>query len=540
MKKPVALIILIVSSLASMAQQTLDGQKLVYYQRYRSAIEALQAQIKTTPSDAGAWYWLSQAFIGSGNWQAGKDSLLQAPALVISTPLYQVAYGHFLLKANNRDSAAWYFNAAMNATRQKDISVLSAIARAQVEAKAGDASSALDVLERALKRDKKDPVLYSLQGDAYRKLGNGTEAYRSYEAALNKDKSYAAASYQLGKIFVAQKNPEVYLSYFEQALKADPLYAPAYYELYYHYYFKDVAKAMDYFRQYQERSDYDKQNDYQLADMLYLTHQYQPAIDKAQQLIATDGDTSAPRLYKLLAYCYLGIADTSRAMINMQTYFRKEADSNYVAKDFDLMATLYGREQGREDSAIYYYSKAADMETNMDSRYAYYKKLGDLTRSLHLYSAQAGWLEKYYADNARATNLDLFNWGLAHFRAEEYREADTVFGMYTEKYPDQGFGYYWRARSNALLDSTMESGIAIPHYNKLIEVLEKDTSNATNKKWLVEAYGYVAAYETNKEKDYDTAIEYLEKVLTIDPANKDAQRYLSILEKNKDAQDNKK
>ena len=97
-----------------------------------------------------------------------------------------------------------------------------------------------------------------------------------------------------------------------------------------------------------------------------------------------------------------------------------------------------------------------------------------------------------------------------------------------------------RARSNALLDSTMESGIAIPHYNKLIEVLEKDTSNATNKKWLVEAYGYVAAYETNKEKDYDTAIEYLEKVLTIDPANKDAQRYLSILEKNKDAQDNKK
>ncbi|WP_425476385.1 MFS transporter [Paraflavitalea speifideaquila] len=122
---------------------------------------------------------------------------------------------------------------------------------------------------------------------------------------------------------------------------------------------------------------------------------------------------------------------------------------------------------------------------------------------------------------------------MAHFKAEEYAQADTVFGKYIEKYPEQSFGYYWRARANSLKDSAMEKGLAIPHYHALAGVLEKDSASATatTKKWLVEAYGYIAAYETNQEKDYADAIEHLQKILEIDPANKDAQQYISILEK---------
>jgi hypothetical protein len=38
-------------------------------------------------------------------------------------------------------------------------------------------------------------------------------------------------------------------------------------------------------------------------------------------------------------------------------------------------------------------------------------------------------------------------------------------------------------------------------------------------------------YETNQIKDYKTATENLKKILAIDPENKDAQQYISILEK---------
>ncbi|HEY6503312.1 MAG TPA: hypothetical protein VIZ28_05000, partial [Chitinophagaceae bacterium] len=106
----------------------------------------------------------------------------------------------------------------------------------------------------------------------------------------------------------------------------------------------------------------------------------------------------------------------------------------------------------------------------------------------------------------------------------------------------QGFGYYWRARSNAVLDSAVEKGLAVPHYVKLIEVIGKDTLTSTDKKWLKEAYGYLGSYEANTEKDYPEAISYFEKLLEIDPSNETVVKNIRILEKyadvkNKDAND---
>ena len=144
--------------------------------------------------------------------------------------------------------------------------------------------------------------------------------------------------------------------------------------------------------------------------------------------------------------------------------------------------------------------------------------------------AQAKWLGQYYSTNGQASNVDLFNWGIAAYRSENYLLADSVFGLYTMKYPNQGFGYYWRARTNAVIDSGMTAGLAIPHYNKLIEVVGTDSLSETDKKWVVEAYGYLATYEANTLKDYEKAIEYFDKILQIDPENVNAKKFIPILE----------
>src|SRR6187401_1393396 len=82
----------------------------------------------------------------------------------------------------------------------------------------------------------------------------------------------------------------------------------------------------------------------------------------------------------------------------------------------------------------------------------------------------------------------------------------------------QLFGHYWRARSNAAIDTTMEQGLAIPHYLKVIEIGELDTTGSS-KRQLIESYGYLAGYETNQNKNYGKAIEYFEKLLQLDPNN---------------------
>lgn len=534
MKRTLVLIGSLLSSAVMVAQSVQDAAQLIYHERYQSAKAALHKIVQADPNNAEAWYQLSQAYLPLKEDQKLGDSLKLAPAEVKNSAWYKVAYGQLLLAQNNADSARWYFDQAIGDGRKKDPATLLAVANAYISEKNGDANAALLVLNQAGKRDINDPAFNVLRGNAYRKLANGTEAYRSYQAALNENGKNAEALFQMGKIFVAQQNAATYLDYFNKAVTADPLYAPAWYELYYDAYFKDPKKALEYFRTYLAISDYNPENVYQHIDLVYLNKKYDSAIAMASNTLAGLPADSMPRLHKLLAYSYLGLKDTAKALNSMTTYFTKADDSNFVVKDYEVMADLYNATPGKEDSALVFYQTAVTKVTDSAALFNFYKKLSDLYKDKKDNANQAIWLGKYYTNNDKATNIDLFNWGIAHFKAQEYEMADTVFGKYIEKYPEQSFGYYWRARANSLKDSAMEKGIAIPHYEKLVEVLQNDSAtatSATNKKWLVEAYGYLAAYETNEEKDYDDAIGHLQKILEIDPANKDAQQYIAILEK---------
>lgn len=518
--------------LAILAQNIRDAEKLVYYERYKSAAQMLDQIVQHEPANPEAWYWLSQTYFDNNDATGWENRLHEVPAEVRDQPWFQVAYGQLLLTQNKKDSAILLFNQAIKETRSKDPGILAAVAKAHITSPAGDANTALDRLNKAIKRDKKNPALYVLKGNAYRKAGNGGEAYKAYSQALAHDPGYAAALYKTGKIFVSQNNPSVYLNYFIQAIEADNKYAPALYDLYYYYYFTDADKAMDYFNRYVANSDHDPENDYRFTDLLYLTKQYEPAIKNARQLLSQPQGDTLTRLYKLMAYSYLGLNDTAQALTSMTNYFEHEADSNLIAKDFETMATLYATVDGREDAVINNYERAAALTKDTATRYSYYRKLANLYKDRKDYANQAYWQGKFYQNNDQASNLDLFNWGVACYNAEQYLQADSIFGRYTEKYPDQGFGYYWRARTNALQDSTMKEGLAIPYYNQLIALIEgKDTLTSTHKKWLIQAYGYKAAWETNEKKDYEAAIENLNKILEIDPDNKDAHRYITILEK---------
>lgn len=542
MKKTFLLMSGLCAAAVLVAQTLPDATRLLYHERYQSAKSALHALLKADVNNAESWYRLSQAYLPLKEVKLLADSLALAPATVKDQPYYKAAYGHLLLAQQKPDSAKFYFDQAIGDGRKKDPAILLAVANAYISEKTGDANMGLQVLAQAGKKDAEDPAIQVMRGNAYRKLANGTEAYRSYQAALHEDAKNAEALFQMGKIFLSQQNADSYLDYFNKAVAADPLYAPAWYELYYAAYFKDAAKAMDYYRQYLAVSDYSADNHYQLIDLLYLNKKYDSAIAMAKTTLAGLPADSMPRLYKLMAYSYSGLKDTANALQSMTTYFAYENDSNFVVKDYELMADLYNAIPGKEDSALVFYQTAVTKITDSAALYTYYKKLSDLYKAKKDNANQAIWLGKYYTNNAKATNIDLFNWGIAHFKAEQYEQADTVFGIYINKYPEQSFGYYWRARANSLKDSAMEKGLAVEHYNTLIDVLEKDSAHTTptTKKWLVEAYGYVAAYETNQEKDYADAIGHLQKILEIDPANKDAQNYISILEKKVSSDSNNK
>jgi predicted Zn-dependent protease len=515
----------------SKAQSIAEAREQLYYERYDGAAHLLQNLLHADPNNSEAWLLLTQTYVHRRRISALHDTLSNMPVEASRQPLGLCALGQLALEEHRKDSAAHYFDEALAITKQKDPVILLAIARAHQSADSGDAQYAVTLLDMAIKRDKHDPGLYVALGDAYRRLADGGSSFKAYEDALAQDKRYAAALYRIGKIFISQNNPDMYVKYFNDAVSMDSLYAPAWYELYYYNYFRDVNKAMICLNHYVAATDPSVANDYLITDLLYASRKYQAAIDHAQELIARQGGTSEPRMYKLIAYSYKELGDSLKALDFMKQYFHEQTDTGFVVKDYETMGEIY-RLMGRTDSAVAYLAKAGGMEKDSVQRIAYAKKLAELYKEQKDYTDQALWLGRYYSGNSSATNLDLFNWGLAYYMAREYPLADSIFGVYETKYPDQDFGYYWRARSDVAIDTAMSTGMAIPQYTKLIEIDGKDTLKNTNRRHLIEAYGYIAAYKANTEKDYPGSIDYFQRLLTLDPDNRDARRYIDILKKN--------
>lgn len=534
MKQTIGTILCFASAITVNAQSLNDATQQLYYERYETAENTLWKIIQQEPTNDEAVYWLTTAFIEQNKNKEAHAVVEKAPESLFSTPYGEVAAGSVLLYSGKKDSAAIYFNEALKETKEKDPSILSAIARAQVESESGDANYALDLLQKAIKKDKKNASLYILMGDAYRKLSNGTEAYKSYQQAIEVDKGYAPAYHKIGDIFLGQKNPEMYLQYFTKAVEADPKYAPSLYKLYSYEFYRNPAKAKEYYQAYLSNSDTSIQNQYDLADLLYINKEFPAAIERAKSIFNLQGDKAQPRLYKLISYSYAEQKDTAKATTYMQNYFNKEADSNIIAKDAATMAK-FARTNHNDSLAVVFLQKATQLEKDSSALYDYYGQLAQLSANLKDFASQAKWLSRYYPGNKKATNLDLFNWGLAHFRAEQYPQADTVFGMYIQKYPEQSFGYYWQAKSKAAEDKDMKEGTAVAAYEKLAEVLQQDSSNSSRQKWLVESYGYLAAYQANTAKNYAEAVKYFRKVLEVDPENEGAKKYISILEKQIDS-----
>jgi hypothetical protein len=530
---------IVLIAVTATAQTVGEGKKLMYYNRLQSAAATFKQIIQKDAAATEAYYWLFETKLQQGDTAAARQvladvaKLQQADAKLKVDPLVQAGNVHVMLIDGKLAEAKTASDELVDDTKGKNVEVLLALANAQIDTKNGNYDYALELLGKAQKRDKKNPEVFQLTGDAWRRKGDGGQAVAAYMSALQADPSYAKANYSIGKIYLTQNNQSIYVKHFQDALQQDAAFAPAYYELYYHFYYRDVNEAKKYLEQYIANTDKTVENEYMMIDMLYVSSKNQDAIDMANRLLQQQADAARPRLYKLIAYSYDALGDSVKALNNINTYFQKEQPQHYVAKDYELKARLISKQHPNDSAkrveAIALWEKATALDTLPENKVGYMQQIAAAYKKMNDRSQEAEWLGKIYASKKDPSNLDLYYWGLAHYAAGEYSQADSVFAMYTNKYPEQLHGYLWRAKSTAIIDSAMEAGLAVPHYAKVIEIADDDS--VKNKTLLIQAYGYIGAYEANVHKDYPEALENFEKILALDPGNDDAARYTGILKK---------
>lgn len=534
MKSFISLVaVVMMGSNVLIAQNVDQGKKFFYYQRYKSARETFEKVLAANPNDLAATYWLGQTLLKQKDSVAAKNlysKLLQQNG---NAPLVLAGMGQIELMEGKTNDARQRFESAISITKAKDIDVLNAVARANTETRLGDAAYAIDKLNVATQIKKfNDATTYLLMGDAYRKQVDGGNAVQSYEKAFAIDPTLAAAKYSIGKIYLTQQNYSFFAKYMQDALAADANYAPALFELYVYYYERDVNAAIDNFQKYKAVTDVTPEMGYEERSIDYAARKFQSAIDKSKAAIASEGDKADPRNYKLIGYSYAELKDTANAKTYMDQYFAKQKEDGFVPKDYSFYAQLLARTKGSEAQAFTQFEKAIALDTVRTSKLKLMDEAAKLGKAIGDCKQEASWYKKIYNFDTAASNRDLYNWGFAEFSCDSYDTAYAVFTTYSQKYPDEIYGWLWRSKSAQVIDSTWEKGFAATETEQYASQASRIDS-VKFKGQIVQSYKLLAQYHNNVKKDKDSAIVYLEKVKAINPADPDAQKFIDILNKAK-------
>ncbi len=535
MKLGMMFLLVCFASLTINAQTIEDGKNFLYLEKYKSAKAAFEKLVAANPNDADAAYWLGQTLISpddrTANDIATAKALYQKSLLANSnSALLLAGIGHVELLEGKVKEARNHFETAISLSQGKSFPVLNAVGFANINAKEGDATYAVEKLKLAAAFKKmNNPDVYVNLGDAYKKLGDGGQAQIAYEAALAINPKYARASYRIGKIYQTQgaTQEEIYMRYFNEAIQKDPTYAPVYENLYNLYYATNVPKSAEYLQKFLANTDDNPKNCYLTASILYAQGLYADAIKKADDCIAGNPNPYV-KLYGIKAYAFNKLGDSSSARTSFEKYF-KTADTSLIGMgDYSTYASVLLKFPGNDSLAGTFVDKAVALDTLEVNKINYLKGMAANYESHKKYIEAANWYNKVLAIKKTPGKVDLYNAGYNYYRGGSFDSAISVFNSYSQKYPEDAFGYYMSAKSKTAIDTIMVQALANTDFEKAISVGIVDSLKY--KPQLIGSYKYFVAYYANIKKDIPKALEYIDKILFLDPEDSEAINNKKFLE----------
>ncbi len=522
----------LLTSASVFAQSIQDGINNLYAERNQSAKAIFEKMVSSNPNNMEATYWLGQTDLAMGDTAGAQSVYQKALAANGNAPLVLVGMGHLELLQGKTDEAKQKFESAITMSHGRkgnDPNVLNAIGRANVDAKAGDTTYAISKLTEAAQLAPNNPDILLNLGNAYRKAHEGGKAVTAYIKATQLNPNFAPAYYRMARIYETQRNWDIYTQDLQKAIQVDPKFAPAYYGLYYYTltYPRDFSKAETYANQYIANSDPSVQNDYIKAQTAFVQKHYDTAISTAKNIIEKAGEQTNPRVYRLLGYSYLEKGDTVSARPYVDQLFAKAKEEDIVPMDYILQADAYA--STNPDMVVASYLKAAKQDTVVSNQMKFLQEGIDRFKASGQKELEGDLRLAQYKLQSNPNPAELFQIGLPFYQGRNFQRADSVFTAYSTALPDSIYGYYWSALSKSQQDSTMSQGLAVPDFQKVLDIASKDT--ARFKSQGVQASGYLAGYYNNVKNDKATAIQYLQKGLTFDPQNESIKSSLDVLQK---------
>jgi len=528
-------------SINAIAQSLQEGITHLYADRFKNAENTFQKILAVNPNVIEATYWLGQTYLDEDKNDEARQLYDKALTTNGNAPLLLVGRGHVDLIDGKTSDARQRFETALTLSRTKkgdDPAILTAIGRANVDAKKGDLAYAIEKLGLAVQRDPKKADAYLELGNAIRKANPGVgggEAYTNYKKALEVDPNFVYAYIRIAKLFETQRNWELFLQNLNDAIAKDPNFSLAYYEMFYYYFYNQkYSEAEEYFKKYTNSRPNESQmeHDFLNSQLCWAKKDYECATAKAESAKAAMGERVKPRVLRLLSYSYLGKSDFTNAKKYIDEFFAREKDG-FVPQDFKLKADIYAG-AGVPCEEIYgIFLAGAAVDTVLQTKIDYLSDAADYFKTKNCKKQEADMRMVIYNTRSKPNPAVFINIGILYSQAGDFKKADSLFIVYNNTFPDSIYGYDWRGRVNFTLDTSMT---VEPYVSNLIQSYQKTLAIAENDKIRFKPQGTRAAltlvgYFNNIKADRDSALAYAQRGLAFDTSNAQFKSIVDMLSK---------
>ncbi|GAB2795584.1 hypothetical protein GCM10027275_45980 [Rhabdobacter roseus] len=546
----------VISLTAVLGQTVQEGLEKLNGERINEAKEVFTKLAEASPTPENQYY-LGYYYLRTDQLDEAQKAFEKGAQLDEKDYLNQVGLASVALGKGDRAKAQELIAVAEKKTKGKNAEVLFRAGEAYILfEKNNDPAEAIRLLDAAIKRDNSLADAYLAKGDALLLRNEGGPAVTAYEYALTAKPNYALANNRIGQVYLRGKNYNNALEYYKKAIEASPDFAPAYKDLAELYFMaQQYKRAAENFDLYLQKSgDTDPKMILRAAQFAFTADEYAKSL---QFLESIKGKLDDPITKRMYGWAYFKTNDMEQSISNLEEFI-KIAPEKVIGDDYKFLGRAYNKmaTDGEYDSTgMVYILKGAEMDTSVAEAAATYKEVANLYYKQKEYAQAAAAFDKgIKLDTVKASTNDYYLLGMAYFqqgtntvvadsltgadstqladvRKNLFVSSDSVFAIVTQKVPDWPYGHYWRASSlyNAYdRQENIDKGISAPHYEKLVEAVEKEGDMGKYKSYLRLAYNYLAYYNQTTLKDEEKAKMYWTKLLEIDPDNQNAKEALGM------------
>ena len=262
---------------------------------------------------------------------------------------------------------------------------------------------------------------------------------------------------------------------------------------------------------------------YYRTTIKYAQGLFNEAIAQAESCISGSGANPDPRLYGIIGYGKDKLGDSLGAKNAFEKFFQIQKPEKIGPTDYSTYSRILLKFPGNEALAGTYIDKAVDADSTELGKVILLRSVATGFEAQKNYASAADWYKKILNVKKNPTKTDIFNTANNYSRGGNYQAAIDNWAIYTSKFPNETYGYYMTGVTQGKVDTVMAMGLAVPSYQKVIDLAEAQwaTDSVKVKAHLLNAYKYFIQYSYNVLKDKKAASDYCSRYLLKEPLDEE-------------------